>query len=253
MSLDDADHYAVLWITPQATLADVRAAFRQRLLGLHPDKAGRQVASGEIEEVLRAFETLRHPLLRKNYDLQRTLRAGGPPAASSLPHVTESARPKHQARAVLFYLYKERPAEALARLAALGPKPLEFLACYLEDEEIIDAAFLFGEYYQEQKAYFEALGWYQEVLRREHSRRQHRTCFAETVSRVKQLVLRHVVPAVQPRRSLEYLDRLERLGLDARERVEVYMRRSQCHRELNEPELAAAQLDLARSLAARPA
>ncbi|KAJ5803243.1 uncharacterized protein N7503_005693 [Penicillium pulvis] len=72
MSLPDIDPYDVLGVPRDATLAEVRAAHRKRVLKCHPDKiqdqAQRDVAQEEFQEVQAAYELLSDPDRRLRYD-----------------------------------------------------------------------------------------------------------------------------------------------------------------------------------------
>src|SRR5262249_19453214 len=59
--------YAVLGIPVQASASDVRAAYRAMALRLHPDVAGSE-SGRAFREVRDAYELLRDPIARRNYD-----------------------------------------------------------------------------------------------------------------------------------------------------------------------------------------
>ncbi|NIS81538.1 MAG: VWA domain-containing protein [Anaerolineales bacterium] len=64
------DYYAILGVPRNATQAQIRRAYRESALRLHPDK---NLAPGETElflDVSRAYETLSDPATRKAYDLE---------------------------------------------------------------------------------------------------------------------------------------------------------------------------------------
>jgi curved DNA-binding protein CbpA len=69
------DFYAVLNVEPSATVADLRAAFRQAVLRHHPDRsASSELATRRTSILNRAWAELRDPLRRLVYD--RALEAG---------------------------------------------------------------------------------------------------------------------------------------------------------------------------------
>lgn len=85
------DHYAVLGLQPDASAEDIKQAFRQAALRLHPDRLpGRSTHSSSLSagdspphgpaaaqflQVQAAWAALGDPASRGNYDRQRTLRA----------------------------------------------------------------------------------------------------------------------------------------------------------------------------------
>ncbi|KAI0721409.1 hypothetical protein C8T65DRAFT_230594 [Cerioporus squamosus] len=68
------NYYAILSLSPDATAAEVKAAYHRALLASHPDKqlsggSGDGVDIGLLKD---AFNTLHNPELRKAYDVSRT-------------------------------------------------------------------------------------------------------------------------------------------------------------------------------------
>ena len=241
MIVDLPDHYAVLHVEEIASSEEIRHAFRHRLLEVHPDKARAPVDPEAVGRVMEAFEVLSDPDQRDRYDQQLDVwrRASG--ASSSLPHVTESKRPVDRARAILYLFLAGREGEALARVAE-AEDPAAFLTEHLEVEEFIDAAFLLAEVHEKRRSYALALQWYQEILRREEQRRFHRPCYGEVLERSKKILIHRLAGSTDPRSSLCFLDRAERLGLNRGEKIEVLKRRAQSYRELDMLDEAARHL-----------
>jgi curved DNA-binding protein CbpA len=81
MNAAGTDFYAVLGLTPHATQAQLRHAYRTLLRQHHPDtrvaEQGQSVASVDaaLQEVLTAYEALRDPARRADYDRLRTITA----------------------------------------------------------------------------------------------------------------------------------------------------------------------------------
>ena len=60
------NYYLILGITEDASREDIRAAFRQRAMELHPDRSGME--SGPFQEVQEAYSVLGDPERRRRYD-----------------------------------------------------------------------------------------------------------------------------------------------------------------------------------------
>ena len=84
MKHEQIDLYAVLGLTPQATQAQLRHAYRALLRQHHPDtRAAEQDQSGAstdaaLPNVLTAYEVLRDTARRADYDRRRVLPRSGP-------------------------------------------------------------------------------------------------------------------------------------------------------------------------------
>ena len=83
MARPNPDPYLVLGVSPAATQADITHAYRTRLRARHPDTRhppASQTADDDLRQVLAAYNLLRDPARRADYD-RATVHAATP-----LPH-----------------------------------------------------------------------------------------------------------------------------------------------------------------------
>ena len=66
--LSSNDHYKVLGLSPQATLKDVKSAYRSLALEYHPDKNSSPEAPAKFQKVAEAYEVLSDKDARARYD-----------------------------------------------------------------------------------------------------------------------------------------------------------------------------------------
>ena len=82
--------YDVLLVDHNATLDEIKLAFKRRALQVHPDKGG---SKEEFHLVYQALETLGDPAARQKYDHSlATTKTGPAPHASHAPHQKEKKR-----------------------------------------------------------------------------------------------------------------------------------------------------------------
>src|SRR5512135_1746004 len=97
------NYYLILGVTSDASAEDVKAAFRQRAMELHPDRSG--LASGPFQDAQEAYSVLGDPVRRRRYDRQHRAvsvpgqrrRAGPEPLVRERPR-GEPLRPVEPAR-----------------------------------------------------------------------------------------------------------------------------------------------------------
>ena len=79
--------YDVLLVDQNATLDEIKLAFKRRALQVHPDKGG---SKEEFHLVYQALETLGDPAARQKYDHSLATKKTGPAShASHAPHPEE--------------------------------------------------------------------------------------------------------------------------------------------------------------------
>jgi len=66
-----ADHYAALGLAPNASLADIKKAFRQKASFYHPDRNDAPDAAQRFQAVQKAYEVLSDDTARQAYDDNR--------------------------------------------------------------------------------------------------------------------------------------------------------------------------------------
>jgi len=66
-----SEHYAALGLKSDATLADIKKAFRQKASQFHPDRNSDPDAPARFREVQEAYDVLSHDDKRKAYDNNR--------------------------------------------------------------------------------------------------------------------------------------------------------------------------------------
>ncbi len=65
------DHYSALGLAAHASLADIKKAFRQKVLLYHPDKNNAPDAAQRFAAVQKAYEVLSDEAARQAYDDNR--------------------------------------------------------------------------------------------------------------------------------------------------------------------------------------
>ena len=82
---DDVDHYELLGVSPQASDAEIRAAYRRAAKRWHPDANDHAEAHRRMRALNEAYRVLSDPQLRRDYDRQRPSAPGGQGAHPSGP------------------------------------------------------------------------------------------------------------------------------------------------------------------------
>lgn len=113
--------YAVLGVSPTATPAEITHAFRAKLHALHPDTRSPAVNDTELRRVLAAYDVLRDPVRRAEYDRTagRPVRPDSNPTLASQHPVAEPVGP-----VVVSVTYRRRPDSGTAADPPLWAGPV---------------------------------------------------------------------------------------------------------------------------------
>ena len=65
---DPKGYYAILEITPTASAAEIKAAYRRRAMELHPDRNESPEATNDFQLLTEAYNVLSDPSIRAQYD-----------------------------------------------------------------------------------------------------------------------------------------------------------------------------------------
>ena len=84
MADGELDYYAILGISVDADVAEVRRAWRRLALEWHPDRAGPE-ATATFQRMRAAYEVLCDPRARAAYDRRRGVRRSPPPEPAAEP------------------------------------------------------------------------------------------------------------------------------------------------------------------------
>ena len=74
--MDFKDYYAILGVTPETPVDEIKRAYRKLARKYHPDVSKEANAEAHFKEINEAWEVLQDPQKRQQYD---QIRAGGPP------------------------------------------------------------------------------------------------------------------------------------------------------------------------------
>ena len=95
-------HYSVLELPPDADYTSIRQAYRRLVLVCHPDKSNAQNAAELFKWIQNAYEILRDPVKKAEYDVALSSRAANP--SSGVPLGSVPSHPMHR-RNTAHYLH----------------------------------------------------------------------------------------------------------------------------------------------------
>ena len=239
------NHYDILGVASDATHEEIRNAYRRQVKAVHPDLNNGDPTSVErMKALVIAWEILRDPRQREEYDRVHGIRPGVVTTEFDYAEFLRSQRNDHQSQAKLvFYdLLHDNPEEALQIYDSLVAAGDFELSKYLGREDFMDCAFLLAEEYEEREEFDRAFLLLSAIVRFEQQRPYFRHFMQDVHERLRSVVCFKMVEASPPRRVLECLNEMINWDLPRKETAFCYKKAAEMHLQLGERRAAFRSL-----------
>ncbi len=238
------DYYDILGVSQDASMAEVKSAFRRLAKKIHPDIApagrsaggpsglregeGKRASEGAMRLLLEAYRVLSDPERRKGFDRQLRRKAseeGGFDFRAFLK--ARSSDPESQARLVVYDLLHDLDDEALEvyeRALSLGDFRLER---YLERGEAMDAEFFIAELYEKRDRVIKSWLHYKRLIQMEAERPWFRYFFDVVALRFRTVLLLKLPKVLDDEDLIDRLDEAIELELPTRDIAQFYRKKAE--------------------------
>jgi curved DNA-binding protein CbpA len=198
------DHYSLLGIQKNASIREIKRAFREKAKQIHPDIAG-EVAVAEMRRLLTAYEVLSDPDKRGEYDrvYGRFLGKYVFDYRTFLREQTED--PESQGKLIFFELLHREEDTALSIWTDQGGLNFPLNRC-LDREDWMDCTFILAEELEKRQRYYEAFVLLVQLVREERRQPYFRHFISDVEGFLKDLVRLRLKAAVDPETYLECME-----------------------------------------------
>jgi len=210
------NYYELLGVKHDASMAEIKKAFREKAKRLHPDVVGSSnEAEGRMRKLLTAYETLSNVQRRYEYDraYSRFIRAS---AFDYRTWLREQKDPVSQAKLIFFELLHLEEDEAIALWRKNGG--IDFpMEQYLGREDWMDCAFILAEELDRRGDQYGAFRLLVYIVREERRLPYFRHFTEEIEKFVREMVRLRLRSRVDDETWAECLEALLALGFPARD------------------------------------
>ena len=209
------NYYELLKVKQNASIQEIKKAFRERAKRLHPDIAG-ETGAEEMRKILTAYETLSDKNRRFEYDRIYS-RLSSKYRFDYRNFLRERKDdPQSQAKLIFFELLHLEEDEAISIWREQGGImfPMEK---YLDREDWMDCTYIFAEELAKRRFYYESFVLLVKLVREERRLPYFRHFMEEVENFLKELVRLHLREAVSPEAFIECLEALLGLGFSSRD------------------------------------
>lgn len=236
-------HYRVLGVAPEASPEEIRNAYRKQVKEVHPDlNNGDPTSLERMKAVVKAWEVLRDPELRSEYDRVHGI---GEDLGFDYAEFLRSRRNdrESQAKLVFYDLLHDNPEEALQIYEALVETGDFELSRYLGREDFMDCAFLLAEEYESRSEFDRAFGLLSAIVRFERQKPYFRHFMAEVYERLRTIVCIKMPISVHPDAVLECLHQMIEWDLPRKETAFCYKKAAEMYLAAGDKRMATRYLE----------
>ena len=244
------DFYKILGVRPNATLSEIKRAYREKAKLLHPDLTGDTSRRDEFNEVVQAYRVLSDMRQRSIFDesffikIKRSYKN----ADSFNYYDWLKAREDEESRAkLIFYtLMHQKEDEAVAEFKRMQTNHADFsLKKWFTREDFMDYGYILAEELVIRGEYYDAIILLEQIIQMEYSYHYFYIFFPEVIEFTLNILKRNIDGVISDELALDVYERALDLNLGTKNDAFFLRKMSEEYRRLGD--LSTAEICLKES------
>ena len=241
------DFYKILGVRPNATLSEIKRAYREKAKLLHPDLTGDASRRDEFNEVVQAYRVLSDMRQRSIFDesffikIKRSYKN----ADSFNYYDWLRAREDEESRAkLIFYtLMHQKEDEAVAEFKRMQTNHADFsLKKWFTREDFMDYGYILAEELVIRGEYYDAIILLEQIIQMEYSYHYFYIFFPEVIEFTLNILKRNIDGVISDELALDVYERALDLNLGTKNDAFFLRKMSEEYRRLGD--LSTAEICL---------
>ena len=206
------DFYKVLGVRQDATLAEIKRAYREKVKNLHPDLTGDITRHEEFNEVVHAYRVLSDARQRSIFDegfLYRMKKAAK--NADSFDYykwLSERDDSESRAKFIFYTLMHNKEDEAVAEFKRMQMTRSDFtLKDYFTREDFMDYGYILAEELVIRAEYYDAFLLLEQIIKMEYSYKYFYIFFPEVINFTLSILKRNIDGVISDELALDVYER----------------------------------------------
>ena len=233
------DFYKILGVRPNATLSEIKRAYREKAKLLHPDLTGDASRRDEFNEVVQAYRVLSDMRQRSIFDesffikIKRSYKN----ADSFNYYDWLRAREDEESRAkLIFYtLMHQKEDEAVAEFKRMQTNHADFsLKKWFTREDFMDYGYILAEELVIRGEYYDAIILLEQIIQMEYSYHYFYIFFPEVIEFTLNILKRNIDGVISDELALDVYERALDLNLGAKNDAFFLRKMSEEYRRLGD-------------------
>lgn len=187
------DLYKILGVKQDATLAEIRRAYRNKVKELHPDKSGTHKTSAEFAKVVQAYRVLSDAKSREvfdsSYNVNPIFKKSNDSSFDYRQWLLNRNDQESRAKLIIFDLMHDREDDAVAEFKRMNTEHADFsLKRWFTRENFMDYGFILSEELVWRGEYYDAFLLLEQIILMERSYNYFRLFFPEVIAFTKNIL-----------------------------------------------------------------
>lgn len=210
------DCYKILGVKPNASIAEIRRAYREKVKKYHPDVSGDESTAEHFKKIVRAYEILTDQKSRAIFDssFSEHFRRRKVKSWDYREWLLSRDDDESRAKLIFFDLLHGREDDAVAEFKRMQTERRKFsLKYWFTRENFMDYGFILSEELHLRGEYFDAFCLLEQIIRMEYSYDYFRLFFPEVIAFAKNILHNHIEGSVNDELALDTFERALELQL----------------------------------------
>lgn len=244
------DFYKILGVRPNATLAEIKRAYREKAKLLHPDLTGDATRRDEFNEVVQAYRVLSDVRQRSIFDESFFIKIKRSHKHADTFNYYDwlSAREDEESRAkLIFYtLMHQKEDEAVAEFKRMQMNHADFsLKKWFTREDFMDYGYILAEELVIRGEYYDAIILLEQIIQMEYSYHYFYLFFPEVIDFTLNILKKNIDGVISDELALDVYERALDLNLGTKNDAFFLRKMSEEYRRLGD--LSTAEICLRES------
>ena len=233
------DFYKVLGVRKNATIAEIKRAYREKAKLLHPDLTGDVSRSDEFDEVVKAYRVLSNARQRSIFDESFFIKIKNQHRDSESFNYYDwlVAREDEESRSKLIFwtLMHHREDEAVAEFKRMQMNYVNFsLKKWFTREDFMDYGYILAEELVIRGEYYDAIILLEQIIKMEYSFNYFYIFFPEVMDFTMAILRNNIDGVISDELALDVYERALELGFSEKENAFFLRKMGEEYRRLGD-------------------
>lgn len=211
------DYYKILGVRQNATLSEIKRAYREKAKLLHPDLTGDVTLRPEFEKVVTAYRVLSDLRQRSIFDESFFMRFGRKQAKTETfdyyKWLSERDDEESRSKLIFYTLMHQKEDEAVAEFKRMQTNHVDFsLKKWFSREDFMDYGYILAEELVIRGEYYDAFLLLEQIIKMEYSFNYFKIFFPEVMEFTLEILKKNIDRVINDELALDVYERALDLG-----------------------------------------